>query len=225
MTATDHPHLRPEEIVDSYGKRPVIASEVVYEGRVWNVVSETVDLGEHGTIVRDFVQHPGAVAVLALRGEPGQEEVLLIKQYRHPIGAYEWEIPAGLLDVAGEPAHIAAVRELFEEADLRPGRVDLLLDYASSPGGLSEQLRVFLARDIEIVPDSERFEREEEEAEMVTAWARLDDVVAAGLAGRVHNPTLLMSTLAATAARSTEWSTLRPADTPWDIHPAFAPKV
>ncbi|PZO97742.1 MAG: ADP-ribose pyrophosphatase, partial [Dermacoccus nishinomiyaensis] len=136
-----------------------------------------------------------------MRGEPGAEEVLVIRQYRHPIGAQEWEIPAGLLDVDGEPPHEAALRELYEEADLRAGRLDLLIDYASSPGGLSEQLRVFLARDLTDVSEDDRFEREEEELDMPTGWARLDDVVDAALAGRLHNPTLLMSCLAARAAR------------------------
>lgn len=220
--SSQHGHLRPDELRDAYAKARVTHSETVYAGRIWNVVQERVDLGEGNEVVRDFVDHPGAVAVLAMRGEPGAEEVLLIQQYRHPIGAREWEIPAGLLDVDGEPPHEAAARELFEEADLRAGRIDLLLDYASSPGGLSEQLRIFLARDVSEVGASERFEREDEELDMPTGWARLDDVVAAGLAGRLHNPTLLMSCLAARAAREDGWGSLRPADTPWDVHPAFA---
>ena len=145
--SSQHGHLRPDELRDAYAKARVTHSETVYAGRIWNVVQERVDLGEGNEVVRDFVDHPGAVAVLAMRGEPGAEEVLLIQQYRHPIGAREWEIPAGLLDVDGEPPHEAAARELFEEADLRAGRIDLLLDYASSPGGLSEQLRIFLARE------------------------------------------------------------------------------
>ena len=150
--------------------------------------------------------------------------MLVIRQYRHPIGAQEWEIPAGLLDVDGEPPHEAALRELYEEADLRAGRLDLLIDYASSPGGLSEQLRVFLARDLTDVSEDDRFEREEEELDMPTGWARLDDVVGAALAGRLHNPTLLMSCLAARAARDAGWAPLRAPDTPWSVHPAFAPK-
>jgi len=59
--------------------------------------------------------HPGAVAVVAL-DDAGR--VALIQQYRHPVRTFEWEIPAGLLDVAGEPPHLAAARELHEEADL-----------------------------------------------------------------------------------------------------------
>lgn len=216
-----HPTITPDELLDDYTPAPVVRSDVVYEGRVWDVVQEEADLDDAGHVTRDFVRHPGAVAVLAMRGEPGGEEVLVIRQYRHPIGAQEWEIPAGLLDVDGEAPHDAALRELYEEADLRAGRLDLLIDYASSPGGLSEQLRVFLARDLEDVSADERFEREEEERDMPTGWARLDDVIDAALAGRLHNPTLLMSCFAARAARDGGWRQLRPAETAWTVHPAF----
>ena len=86
-----HPTLTPSELVDDYTPAPVVRSDVVYEGRVWDVVQEEADLGDAGRVTRDFVRHPGAVAVLAMRGEPGAEEVLVIRQYRHPIGAQEWE--------------------------------------------------------------------------------------------------------------------------------------
>ena len=216
-----HGRITRDQLLDVYQKAEVTRHDRVYAGRVWDVVQE--DFTHDGeTLTRDFVQHPGAVAVLALRGESGEGEVLVIQQYRHPIGAKEWEIPAGLLDVSGEPPHEAATRELFEEADVRAGRIEVLLDYASSPGGLSEQLRIFLARDVTDVPENERFEREAEEVNMPTAWVRLDDVVSAALAGQIHNPTLMMAAFAASAARANSWRSLRPADVPWPIHPAFA---
>jgi ADP-ribose pyrophosphatase len=216
---SEHGRMTRDDLVDEYAKAPVTRSECVYEGRVWNVLSEEADLGDAGRVTRDFVDHPGAVAVLALRGQAGAEEVLVIQQYRHPIGAREWEIPAGLLDVDGEPPHEAALRELYEEADLRAGRLDLLIDYASSPGGLSEQLRIYLARDVSEVAADDRFEREDEELDMPTAWVSLDDVVAAAMAGRIHNPTLLMGAFAANVARANGWNDLRPADSPWEVHP------
>ena len=217
-----HPRLAASELVDHYERAEVTRRETVYAGRVWDVVQEDFT-HESGTLTRDFVDHPGAVAVLAMRGEPGAEEVLLIQQYRHPIGASEWEIPAGLLDVAGEPPHVGALRELYEEADLRAESMHVLLDYASSPGGLSEQLRIYLAREVSEVPPQGRHVREAEEMGMPTAWATLDDVVAAALGGRIHNPTLLMAAFAAQLSRQQGWSNLRAADAPWPIHPAFAP--
>ena len=128
---------------DRLDPRPVRSAERPFRGRVWDVVSEEVDLGEGGVVTRDFVDHTGAVAVLALDDD---DRVVLVQQYRHPVGAFEWELPAGLLDVDGEPAHLTAARELLEEADLVAGEWHLLLDHYASPGGSSEALRVFLAR-------------------------------------------------------------------------------
>ena len=75
-----HPTITPSELVDDYTPAPVVRSDVVYEGWVWDVVQEEADLGDAGRVTRDFVRHPGAVAVLAMRGEPGAEEVLVIRQ-------------------------------------------------------------------------------------------------------------------------------------------------
>ena len=154
-------------------RRPVLVRPSgPFAGRVWDVVTEEVDLGEGGVVTRDFVDHTGAVAVLALDDE---DRVVLVQQYRHPVGAFEWELPAGLLDVDGEPAHLTAARELLEEADLVAGEWHLLLDHYASPGGSSEALRVFLARDLADVPDDERHERDAEELGMPVRRVPLDE--------------------------------------------------
>ena len=90
----------PEPLHDRLDPRPVLSAARAFEGRVWDVVTEEVDLGEGGVVHRDFVAHTGAVAVLAL---DDRDRVVLVQQYRHPVGAFEWELPAGLLDVDGEP--------------------------------------------------------------------------------------------------------------------------
>jgi len=213
------PRLHAEDLADEVAPRPVTESQLALEGRVWDVRRDTVDLGEAGTVVREYVDHPGAVAALALREDRGAPEVLLIKQYRHPVGTFEWELPAGLLDLEGEPPREAAARELAEEADLRAGRWDLLADYVSSPGGLSEALRVYLARDLADVPDHEAFDREHEELGMPTGWVNLDVAVDAVLAGRIRNATVAVGLLSAHVARSRDWESLRPADEPWPGHP------
>lgn len=192
--------------------RPVLASRLPFEGRVWDVRSEDVDLGEAGVVTRDFVDHSGAVAVLALDED---ERVVVVQQYRHPVGAFEWELPAGLQDVSDEPPHVTASRELAEEADLTAARWDLLLDHYSSPGGSSESLRVFLARDLSDVPHDERHERDGEELGMPTRRVPLDDLVEAVLAGDVHNGTLMLAVLAAARLRDRGWSGLRSVDEPW----------
>ena len=70
-----------------------------------------------------------------------------------------------------------SARELAEEADLRAGRWDLLLDWMLSPGGTSEAFRLFLARDLSPVPEADRHERSGEELDMPTHWFDLDEVV------------------------------------------------
>jgi ADP-ribose pyrophosphatase len=217
----DAPVLRGADLVDRLERRPVLDTEVVFEGKVWDVRRDTVDLGEAGEVVREYVEHPGAVSILALRQVDGRDQLLLIQQYRHPVGAFEWELPAGLLDVAQEPPWLAAARELHEEADLTAGLWHVLIDYFGSPGGISEALRVFLARDLSGVHHDERFTREGEEHGMPVGWVDLDEAHEAVLAGRLHNPSAVTGILAAHAARARSWATLRPHDAPWPEHPAY----
>jgi 8-oxo-dGTP pyrophosphatase MutT (NUDIX family) len=212
------PTARGPELVDRLEHRPVEHSERVFEGMVWDVVRDTVDLGEGGTVRREYVRHPGAVSIVAL---DDRGRVLLIQQYRHPVGTFEWELPAGLLDVADEPPWRAAARELHEEADLEAGRWDVLMDYYSSPGGVSEALRIFVARDLADVPHGDRFSRDGEELGMPTRWVDLDEAHEAVLRGQLHNPSAVIGILAAHAARARDWSTLRPHDASWPEHPAY----
>jgi 8-oxo-dGTP pyrophosphatase MutT (NUDIX family) len=207
-------------LADELRPRPVLGSEVVFSGAIWDVVRDTVDLGHAGRVRREYVRHPGAVGILAL--DTGGR-MLLVRQYRHPVRYDLWELPAGLLDVDGELPVEAARRELGEEGDLRAEHWDVLVDWFSSPGGMDEAVRVFLARGLSEVPEAERHVREHEEADLEAAWVPLDEAREAVLAGRLHNPTTVVGVLAACAAREAGWTTLRPADAPWPEHKAFRP--
>ena len=141
--------------------------------------------------------------------------MLLIRQYRHPVGRLLWEVPAGLRDVAGEPPWATARRELLEEAGYRARDWRVLADYYTSPGFSTERLRVFLARDLEFVPESERdFVPEGEETQLVPAWLPLDEAVRKVFAGHLHNGVTALAILAGYAARSEGYERLRPADAP-----------
>lgn len=199
---------------DEFADLAVTAGERVFEGRVWNVRRETFEL-DALPITREFVDHPGAVAVLAL---DERDRVLLIRQYRHPIRQRDWELPAGLLDLDGEQPFAAAQRELAEEADLVAERWHVLSDFATTPGGSNEVVRVYLARDVREAPEA--FDREHEEAGIEARWVALDTAVDAVLAREVQNAILGIAVLAAHASRARDWSTLAPADTPWPQHPA-----
>jgi ADP-ribose pyrophosphatase len=203
---------------DEFADRPVHKRETVYEGLVWDVVRDTVDLGEGGVVQREYVQHTGAVAILAL-DEDGR--VLMIEQYRHPVGMTLWELPAGLLDVTGEDPLDAAKRELAEEADLTADRWNVLADWFNSPGGMTEALRLYLARGLTPGPEADRHEREAEEKGMVTRWVPLEDAREAVLGGALHNPAAVVGVLAACEGRAQDWRTLRPGDAPWPEHPLF----
>ncbi|XVX21781.1 NUDIX domain-containing protein [Actinomycetota bacterium] len=213
-----HPRLDPAALRDRIEPRPVLSTETAFEGMVWDVHRERVDLGEAACVTREFVKHTGAVSVLALDDD---DRLVMIQQYRHPVGVHEWELPAGLLDEPGEDPATAAARELAEEVDLRAERWEVLIDYFASPGGMDEALRVFLARGLSAVPGDERHTRDAEEHGMPTGWVSLDDAHEAVLAGRLHNPSACLGILAAHASRARGWSTLRPADTPWPEHPAY----
>ena len=205
-----------EELTDVFAPRRVRSSEAAFEGLIWEVRRDRVELPGERLVTREYVHHPGAVTVLALDAD---ERVLMIRQYRHPVRMELWELPAGLLDVDGEDPLDAAKRELAEEADLRAGRWDLLVDWFNSPGGMDEALRLFLARGVEPVPEADRHLRTAEEADMPTRWVPLDEARDAVLGGRVHNSGTVVGVLAACAARDLGWSTLRPADAPWPVHP------
>jgi 8-oxo-dGDP phosphatase len=195
------------------------SSEVVHStGRVISVRRDVVVPRNGGeSFTRDVVVHPGAVAVVAL---DDADRMLLVSQYRHPVRQRLVEAPAGLLDIPGEPYHEAAARELYEEGHVRAGDWRVLLDTFSSPGMTSEAIRVYLARDLTVVPDDERHEGSDEEADMSVIWAPLGDVVEGVLAGRLQNVVLCAGALAAWAARHGDgYDALRPADAPWPSGP------
>lgn len=201
-------------IEDRHTPHTVTESTTAWSGRIVDMVEDHVVVVEgEEPVVRQYTRHPGAVAVVAMRGEEGAEEILLLRQYRHPVNASLWEIPAGLLDIPGEDSLVAAERELAEEADLKAARWDVLVDFFTSPGGSTEPLRIFLARDLETTETS--FEREDEEATMEYAWVSLSDALDWVLAGRLHNPSTVIGILSAHAARGRGWEGLREPGAPW----------
>lgn len=185
----------PTEWVGALSDEPVeptiLESERVYQGSVWDVRSDTVSYGG-GRIVRQYVDHPGAAAVVAV---DDRDRVLLIQQYRHPIRHRDWEVPAGLLDVDGESPLETARRELAEEADLVAASWEPLVSIFTTPGGNDEIVHLFLARDL--APAGAVHAREEEEADIRLEWVPLDDVVAGILSGRLRNGIMTVGVLAA----------------------------
>lgn len=201
-------------IVDSPEHWPVVASAEQYRGKIISVRTDTIRVPEGTTAEREVVEHPGAVGVVALDDD---ERVLMIRQYRHAVGRELWELPAGLRDVAGEPTAQTGRRELLEETGYRARDWHVLADYFSSPGIITERLRVFLARGLEEVPEADRdFVPENEEAHLVLDWVPLDRAVSLVLAGDLHNGVAVVGLLAAHTARQNGFAGLRAADAPED---------
>lgn len=190
--------LRDEEVT---AHASILSSATEYRGFIFDVIVDDIELASTSARMRrEFIKHDDAVAVLAVRDGESGEEVLLIRQYRHPVRHLLWEIPAGLLDVAGEDPIEAAARELAEEADLGASEFGFLASFYTSPGCSDEQLDVYLARGV--YPVETDFEREDEEEEIETAWVPLNDVVAAVLAGNLRSPSLVVGVLAYVASRA-----------------------
>ena len=149
----------------------VLESELVFEGRVWDVVRERFEFGDH-ELVREYVDHPGAVAMLAL---DEHDRVLVISQYRHPVRHAR-------LGAARRPARRRRrgparrrQRELAEEVDLAAERVDRARRVRDLAGRQRRvRSRVFEARGLS--RGARRFLRTEEEAEIEVRWVELDEL-------------------------------------------------
>lgn len=191
MSSTpDVPGLRDEPFSPE-----VLSSEIGFAGAVWDIRSDRIRYNDR-EIVRQYVDHTGAVAVVAIDDD---DRVLLIQQYRHPIRHRDWELPAGLLDVDGEQPLPAAQRELAEEADLVAAHWEPLLTTFATPGGSNEVVHFFLATGLTAADEAHA--REDEEADIRLEWVPLADAVTAILDGRLHNALLINGVLAAERRR------------------------
>src|ERR1700677_908889 len=127
-------------------KPTTTASELKFEGRVIDVSSERLRYANGREYDIDFVRHPGAAAVVAV---DAQDRLCVVRQYRHGIADFLWEIPAGKLD-RGEAPELCAVRELAEETGVTARRWSSLGLYIPAPGIFTEVIHLFLAQELEV---------------------------------------------------------------------------
>lgn len=168
-------------------------SRVVYDGRS-TVRVDTVRMPDDDHAEREIVDHMSAVAVVPVLGDG---TVVMLRQYRHAVGQYLLEIPAGVLDVEGEDEADAAQRELAEEVGMRAGRLEHVTTFHNSAGWTTERTHVFVGRDLEEVPRPEGFDLEHEEADMEVVRLPLDDAVAAVAAGEITDAKTVIGLLLA----------------------------
>ena len=191
------------------GDYRVLASETLHEGWVISLRRDTVAMPGGGDGVREIVHHPGAVAVVALDDD---DRVLLLRQYRHAVGGYLWELPAGLRDTDGEPPLETAKRELAEEAGLAARRWSLLTTSYSTPGFCDEQVLIYLAEELSEVERPDGFVVEHEEADMTVERVPLADAVQWVFDGKIRNSLVAIGVLAAAQVRASS-PRLRPLET------------
>jgi ADP-ribose pyrophosphatase len=188
------------------------SSETLHTGKIFALRRDQVRMPGGKLVTREVVEHFGAVAVLALDDDGN---IPMVYQYRHAFGRRLWELPAGLLDVHGEPAHLTAARELQEEAGLRASTWQVLVDLDSTPGFSDESVRVFLATGLSEV---DRPEAHDEEADMTLQWYPLAEVAGKVLNGEIVNAIAVAGILAAYAV-TTGFAEPRPLDSPWRDRP------
>jgi ADP-ribose pyrophosphatase len=191
----------------------VVDSETLYVGNIFALRADDVRMPGGKTARREVVEHYGAVAVLAIDRD---DNIVMVYQYRHPVGRRLWELPAGLLDMGGEPPHITAARELKEEAGLSAQNWRVLVDLVSAPGFSDESVRVYLATDLS---DVGRPDAHDEEADMVVRWFPLEEAVHMVLRGEIVNTIAVSGILAARAVRH-DFSSLRTVDAEWIDRPS-----
>ncbi|MGI8418442.1 MAG: NUDIX domain-containing protein, partial [Nakamurella sp.] len=142
----------------------VRSTERVFDGVVAKVRIDEIEMPGGDVVKREVVEHDRAVAVVAV-DEDGL--VVLVEQYRHPLGRRLWELPAGLMDVPAESALPAAQRELAEEVGLSATCWEVLVDIAVSPGFTTESVRTFLARGLSDIGRQGEIRHEEADLRIV----------------------------------------------------------
>ena len=119
---------------------------LVYKGVIIDFYQDTVKVPNGNVVKWDFIGHKGAAAVVAVN-EDGK--LLMVRQYRNALDRETLEIPAGALDSADEPTHVAAARELEEETGFKAGKLELLIKLRTTVAFCNEKIDVYVATDLQ----------------------------------------------------------------------------
>jgi ADP-ribose pyrophosphatase len=142
--------------MDEKLKELFVSTERIYEGKIINLRRDKVCLPNGKEAAREVVEHPGAVAIVPVLPDG---RILMVRQFRHPVGQVLLEIPAGKLD-AGEDPDACAARELEEETGYRAGRLQRRASIFTGPGFTNEIIHMYVATELvktAVNPDEDEF--------------------------------------------------------------------
>jgi ADP-ribose pyrophosphatase len=176
--------------MDAAPAMTLLSRTSVFRGRVVELDVETVQLPNGTTADLEIIRHPGGAAVVAV---DARQHICLLYQYRHAVGGWLWELPAGKID-AREPPLATAQRELLEEAGTSAQRWHSLGDYVSSPGVFTEVVHLFLARDLAC-----QASQPEEHEVFEIHWKPLPDVLRMAHQGTLRDGKTLVGVFRAAA--------------------------
>ena len=161
--------------------KPIVPTEIrkIYQGKIFTLQIETLTLPNGGEMKADVIRHPGSVVIIPVT-DAG--EIILVRQYRAPLGRWAWELPAGSLK-PGEDVEKAAIRECHEEIGLIAARLEKLGAFFPTPGYCDEEMNFYRATGLrEPTADDEEAQPDEDEDIEVQAFTveRLREMVTAG---------------------------------------------
>ena len=169
----------------------VLESRTEYAGKIVSIRRDKLTRGDGNTFIRETAVASDAVGIVAM---DDRGRILLIRQYRHPMGRPVWEIPAGRMDVEGEKPEETALRELREETDTEASSIQLLTLFLNSAGWTTEKTYIYLA---EGLTDVTEFERQNEEADIEKKWIPLDKAAELVKTGQIDDAKTMIGILLA----------------------------
>ena len=148
---------------------PIVPREIttIFKGRIFTVQVETSALPKGGELKAEIIRHPGSVVIVPVT-EAG--DIVLVRQYRAPLGRWAWELPAGSLKTGEDPEQ-AAARECHEEIGLVPSRLERLGAFYPTPGYCDEEMNFYRATGLRAPHDDETAQPDDDEDIEAKAFA------------------------------------------------------
>ena len=153
---------------------PIVPRDInkVFEGRIFTVQIETITLPKGHELQAEVIRHPGSVVLVPIADDG---RVVLVRQYRAPLGRWAWELPAGSLK-PGEDVETAARRECHEEIGLVPGRIEKLGSFFPTPGYCDEEMNFFRVSELREARDGDDAAQPDEDEDIEAEAFTVEDL-------------------------------------------------